>query len=137
MAHPRAPHPLVLPSETFHERLADALQQYEARIQRVGRGGVQSALVRVMAERWGSRAPTQPALSKWIRRESIPGVDYLWMLSDALGVRPAWLAFADGPMGLESEDEAKKRALLDEQERRHPPRTRRESTATPTSRRTG
>lgn len=89
---------------------------------RVGRGGAQSELSRRMRAAFGSAAPSQSSVSSWMRGEFTPRVDHIAMLAAVLGVRPAWLAFDDGPMqagpAVVDEDEAK-RQLLEEQERKY------------------
>jgi hypothetical protein len=44
------------------------------------------------------RAPERNAISRWMSGAFTPGLDNLYMLAIALGVRPAWLAFNDGDM---------------------------------------
>lgn len=111
----------------YPARLIAAVSAWEARYDRVGRGGNQSELHRQMAERFGELAPSRSAVSKWLRTMVPPEPHYGEVLASILGVRPAWLYFADGPMSaVESEEERKKREFLEEQARRHPPASRRE-----------
>lgn len=63
----------------------------------MGLGGTQAALAKALHP-FGAAAPVGATIGKWFRRESLPGLDHCFMLAHALGVRPAWLAFDDGPM---------------------------------------
>lgn len=82
----------------YPARLVAAISAWEARHDRVGRGGNQSELHRQMAERFGEQAPSRSAVSKWLRTMVPPEPHYGEVLATILGVRPAWLYFADGPM---------------------------------------
>lgn len=72
-----------------------------------------------MASVWGESAPTQVTISAWLRGKSLPRVDYLEMLSSTLSVRPAWLAFDDGPMTAKPAIDPATEAAFDEAARKH------------------
>ena len=119
----------------YPARLVAALSAWETRCDRVGRGGNQSELHRQMTEQFGAQAPSRSAVSKWMRTMVPPEPQYGEMLAVVLGVRPAWLYFADGRMVASTSEtsaetaaarnDQRARAFQDEQSRRYPPRPKR------------
>lgn len=100
--------------------MAQAIQHWEAVNQRVGRGGNQAELHRQLLSAYGNAAPSREAVSKWARGDYVPSLDYCWMLSSIFGVRPAWLAFKDGPMTPRPAVDPETEAALEEAMKRHP-----------------
>lgn len=56
----------------------------------------------VLAREYNMRNPTlrvtSHAVRKWMKGESMPAQDRLYVLAEILGTSPNWLRFGDGPM---------------------------------------
>lgn len=93
-----------LPEAGFFGRLDDARRDWMKRAGRRGEMGP-TELHGLLQKAFPNEAPDHPStVGHWLKdkdkdkKPSIPSLDNAYMLAVALGCRPSWLAFNDGPM---------------------------------------